>query len=310
MNPSEHKTYFVTLNWNTTSLLQQMVASVEATTPEPHTWIIVDNGSDEENTVRLYDWAHYVFEDLVIVGDAAAREEDWTIEDEHTDVVIVRLEENVGCILGHNLAFGVARGLSQGAPHEIVMLDTDVVVTEQGWLSKVRTWAGPEVGVVGLEHGPNHVCSGAVFLDTNGNWYLHEEQMMREEPAEGESAGLGFALIRWPVLRAGLRFDTGFRLYYKQDDDFCFQVRNELGLEVWAYPVGNVHFGSGSLKANDYQCGEASGFSEFDQIKQDNQKYFTEKWRWALRDRRATMAQEAAHLAEMKRLMAEERGVQ
>jgi hypothetical protein len=118
---------------------------------------------------------------------------------------------------------------------------------------------------------------------------------------------LGFALIRWAVLEAGLRFDPGFRMYYKQDDDFCFSVRADLGLEVWAYPVGCVHWGSGSLRANSYQVGEASGWDEFDSVKQDNQRYFTKKWRWALTDRRRNMEEQAAHLAEMKRVFAERR---
>jgi GT2 family glycosyltransferase len=298
-------TYFVTLNWNTTDLLRQMVDSVEATTPEPHRWLIVDNGSDRENEAGLYDWATGFLDDPLIVSA------DWCNNHGQTPLrsrdVIVRSDVNLGCVKGHNLAFDIVGVLSDGGPHEIVMVDTDVVVSERGWLSKVHAWADehPQVGIVGLEHGPNVVCAPAIFLDTNGNWYLHERQMQRAQPAEGESVGLGFAVLRWPVLEAGLRFDTDFVMYYKQDDDLCFQVRAGLGLEVWVFPVGNVHAGSGSLRANHYQCGDADGWDEFDQVKQRNQQYFTQKWRWALAGRRRNMEGEARHLAAMKGQMAE-----
>lgn len=313
-------TYFVTLNWNTTGLLQDMVGSVEVTTPVPHTWIIVDNGSDDKNQVSLYDWAHRFFSgDLVIIGTDhidANNEPRLRSSAQNMDAVIVRSDENLGCIKGHNLAFDVARMLSNGEPHEIVMIDSDVVVTEAPapayhscWLSLVRKWADrhPEIGIVGMEHGLDVPCAPAVWLDTNGNWYLHQEQMQNAEPVEGESVGLGFALVRWPVLQAGLRFDPVFEMYYKQDDDFCFQVRADLGLEVWVHPVKNVHYGSGSLQANSYQVGESSGWDEFDVVKQRNQTYFTKKWRWALKERRRNMEEQARHLAEMKQVMADRR---
>ena len=300
-------TYFVTLNWNTTGLLMDMVGSVEVTTPEPHVWVIVDNGSDEENEAALYWWVGQTFKDPVVIRQDFSYSQ--TGELESVDAIVVHLPENQGCIKGHNLAFDIARLLNRGELYEIVMIDTDVVVLEEGWLSSVRRWAGdrPNVGIVGLEHGPNAVCAPAVFLDTNGNWYLHETQMKKAVPAEGESVGLGFALLRWPVVEAGLRFDTNFVMYYKQDDDFCFQVRADLGLEVWVYPVENIHFGSGSLRANEYQVGEAKGWDEFDEVKQKNQAYFTKKWRWALEDRRRNMEEQAAWLLEMKETMAERR---
>lgn len=297
-------TYFVTLNWNTTGLLMEMVESVEATTPERHVWVIVDNGSNERNEVALYEWVGQTFADPVVIRQDLSYGKIGELGT--IDAIIVRCPENQGCIVGHNLAFDVVQMLSAGMDPgsvEIVMVDTDVVVTEEGWLSKVRKWARPGMGVIGMEHGPKAVCAPAVFLDTNGNWYLHESQMTIALPAEGESVGLGFALIRWPVVEAGLRFDTNFEMYYKQDDDFCFQVRADLGLEVWVYPVGNVHFGSGSLRANAYQVGEARGWDEFDEVKQRNQAYFTKKWRWALGDRRRNMEEQGRWLTEMKREM-------
>lgn len=305
-------TYFVTLNWNTTDYLKKLAASVRETVREPYVWIIIDNGSDEVNQVELYDWAHRFFDgDIVILGDSWHKVDKWNPEDipDNPDAIIIRSDENLGCILAHNMAFDAARLLSNGEPHEIVMVDTDVELLERDWLSEVRAWADarPRVGIVGLEHSAAEKCAGAVFLDPSGNWYLHQGQTFDPTPVEGESVGLGLALIRWPVLQAGLRFDTKFKLYYKQDDDFCFQVRADLGLEVWAYPIMCVHWGSGSLKQNEYKVGEADGWTEFDQIKQTNQAYFAAKWQWALCDRRANLEQETTHLAAMKAQMKERR---
>ena len=129
---------------------------------------------------------------------------------------------------------------------------------------------------------------------------------MRATPVESESVGFGLVMFRWPVLDAGLRFDPRFVMYYKQDDDFAFQARM-LGLEVWAFPIDCVHWGSGSLKANKYHVGDAQGRAEFEQVKQANQRYFAEKWAWALRGRRSSWGDEMRHLAEMKRVMADRR---
>jgi len=281
-------TYIVTLNWNTTRLLKEMALSVQRTTPECHKWIIVDNGSKQDDWRELELWTQ-------ICGLHNSRHG-----------LLHRYEENQGMIIGHNQAFDLAAQCGQ--PHEIVMIDTDVTVFEHGWLSKVRAWADqhPEVGIVGLEHARHEKRAPAIFLDPAGYWYIHEDQPA--EPTEGESVGLGMALIRWPVLEACLRFDPDFHIYYKQDDDLCFQVRADLGLEVWAFPIGCNHWGSGSLKSSDYQCAGCSGKSEFDELKRRNQEYFVEKWGWALRGRRGTLTEEAQHLAETKQDMRERRG--
>lgn len=312
------KTYFVTLNWNTTDLLVEMIESVERATPEPHEWIIIDNGSmpKQKNQIsrRLYSPWFFSDSDLDYLSpdvkeQRAMGQLSSTISARRTLAYVEFLPRNIGCVLGHNRAFAIAKDFSQGEPHQIVMIDTDVVVSERNWLSGVMAWGGkyPEVGIIGFEHGPDVACAPAVGLDPGGYWYLHEEQMRKNEPVEAESVGLGFALIRWPVLNAGLRFDTAYEMYYKQDDDLCFQVRADLGMQVWVYPVNNIHAGSGSLQANGYQCGEANGWDEFDQIKQKNQALFATKWAWALRGRRKNMAEEAAHLEEMRRIMRERR---
>lgn len=298
--------YFVTLNWNTTGLLKEMMESVEATTPEPHRWIIVDNGSDSDQWRELQAFLG----NTQVIG--AFDLDDGVVgvyETGKMGVTLARSPTNLGCIHGHNLAFKIARTLSQGNPHEIIMIDTDVVITEQGWLSQVRAWgdAKLEVGIIGLEHGEHETCAGAVFLDPSGNWYIHEGQTNEARPVQGESVGLGLALIRWPVLRASLRFDPDYVMYYKQDDDLCFQVRANLGLEAWVHPIGCIHWGSGSLKANVYECGDAHGWDEFDETKQANQATFVRKWQWALDHRRAKLEQERIHLEHIEKIMANRR---
>lgn len=303
MNTSPH-VVFITLNWNTTELLTTMVRSIEATTAEPHSWVIVDNGSHEAERDALYAFVQAEFRGGY--GVFTDRRDSWGAPG--VRAAVIRLEENVGCVRGHNLAFDFAAAAMRDEPFEIVMVDTDVELHESGWLETARTWAdGKPIGILGMEHAQGEVCAPAVFLDPSGNWYIHQVQTQRAAPTRGESVGLGLALIRWPVLQAGLRFDDGYELYYKQDDDLCFQARADLGLEVWTYPVRCVHWGSGSLKANDYDVAGHHGWDAFHDVKRKNQKYFADKWAWALRSRRADLAEEQRHLDDMAKLMAEHR---
>lgn len=300
--------YFVTLNWNTNAYVQKLIETVEATTPEPHTWVVVDNGSTPELKTELLDYARRTFAGRFCIADE--RRESWGTP-KGVDAIVVTAERNLGCVLGHNLAFDMvdAARYGEGAV-EMVMLDADVEVYQDGWLTDARQWveAQPDIGIVGLEHSRAEVCAGAVFLDPSGNWYLHRDQTMTGTPVQSESVGLGMALLRWPVIQKGLRFDTGYELYYKQDDDLCFQVRANLGLEVWAYPIEMVHWGSGALRVNAYSPNEkVQGRIAFDEIKRKNQQYFASKWAWALRGRRPTLADEAKHLREMGALMRERR---
>jgi len=304
-------TYFVTLNWNTTDYVQKLIETVEDNTPEPHTWIVLDNGSIPEQRAELLNLVQTVFAGHYCI--ATERREGWGTPKD-VECIVVFAEKNLGCVLGHNLAFDMIDAARYGdGPTEIVMLDADVEVYQNGWLTEVRQWAerdSPQVkiGIVGLEHSAPDVCAGAVFLDTSGNWYLHRDQTARAEPVRAESVGLGMALLRWPVVQNGLHFDTGFELYYKQDDDLCFQVRANLGLDVWAYPIDMVHWGSRGLKENEYNVNDnVRGRNAFDEIKRKNQKYFAQKWAWALRGRRPTLLDEAKHLDEMAALMRERR---
>lgn len=303
VRPEDRELYFVTLNWNTTDLLCELVESVEATTTIPHKWLILDNGSDADNWAGLQNWLAGRGKKGIecnLTGKGGLSR--WG------NTYVVRSHSNLGCVIGHNRCFDVLDFLTKGYPYEVIMTDTDVVLTEYGWLSCVLEWANehPGVGIVGLEHGRDERCAGAVFLDTNGNWYIHGPQLYSAEPAEGESVGLGLAFLRWPIFDNLLRFDAQtFRLYYKQDDDLCFQVRARLALEVWAYPIGCIHAGSGSLKINDYEVGDVHGWDAFDKVKQANQQAFTVKWRWLLEDRRRNMAGERKHLDEMRERMHE-----
>lgn len=280
------ETYFCTLNWNTTDWLVRMAESVEATVDAPHKWIVIDNGSEEGERERLESFMR-------------TQPPRW---------VVKWLPENVGCVHGYNLAFDIVDGLRPGLA-QIVMINTDVTLDDAGWLSRLTTWAevNPEVGVVGLEHSKGARCASQIFMDDNGNWYVHERRNMGERPRESESVGLGFALLRPAVVEAGLRFDPLYEMYYKQDDDFVFQMRAELGLEAWVYPVDCVHHGRASIETNNYKVGDATDEREFDEMKQENQRKFAEKWAWALKPRRRTLLDEAAHLRDMKRIMAERR---
>lgn len=286
------RTFFVTLNWNTTALFKRLLKTVENTTPEPHTWVIVDNGSRQEEQEALLD---VCLKRLTI------------------PFLMFNAKRNLGCVLGHNAAFDMCAKDAGAEPYEIVMFDTDVEVYQSGWLTKVRQWCERdiipgynEIGIVGLEHSQLEICAGAVFLDTSGNWTIHRDQTKRAEPVRAESVGLGMAFLRWPVTK--LRFDTGYKLYYKQDDDLCFQVRANLSLDVWAYPLEMIHWGCRGLRENEYNVtDEVRGREKFEEIKRGNQRYFAKKWSWALRGRRPLLVDETAHLEAMDTLMRERR---
>jgi len=307
MNP----TFIVTLNWNTTGYFQKLLASIEATTPEEHVWVIVDNGSNADERTALRYTLRSTFGDYTLLADPDG------VEALDTPAYLLELPENLGCVLGHNAAFAICQhlggGMHLGRPYDVVMVDTDVEVYHQGWLSevnqfvRVRSANNEQVGIVGLEHSEAEICAPSVALDPHGYWYIHPEQPLRAGPVRAESVGLGFALLKSPVPE--LRFDTGYELYYKQDDDLCFTVRSELLRDVWAYPVSCIHWGSRALRENNYQVGRADGYDEFDKIKRQNQAYFARKWAWALRPRRPSLHAEQIHLERMRRLFASRKPV-
>lgn len=295
-------TYFITLNWNTLPLMQKMIKSIDDTVlPTPSTWIVLDNGSTDQTGV--YDWMQEYFSENVLVFDAD--KESWleTVKQQYQgpfyEAVLLLSNENLGCVNGHNLCFDMAEFLASGKPYQIVMVDTDVEVYEFDWLKKVMHFIDetPNVGIVGLEHSRAEVCAPAVFLDKHGNWYLHQEQAQEKQPVKGESVGLGMALLTYPVTK--LRFDTGYKIYYKQDDDLCFSTRFDLGLDTWVYPIDMVHYGAGSLRENNYDVQDAHGWDAFDLVKQANQRYFAKKWAAKLDARRPNMQAELKRLEEM-----------
>lgn len=291
--------FFVTLNWNTTAYFKRLVDTVEAVTSTEHTWVIVENGSRESEYQALLEYCAARWPTLAVVGAPTPAV--------NAPCVIVRSKDNLGCVLGHNLAFDVCAAITNTGHYDIVMFDTDVEVYETDWLLRVEHWLAdkPQIGIVGMEHSSHEVCAGAVSLDTAGYWYLHPRQTNNPVPMRAESVGLGMALLRWPVTQ--LRFDTGFEIYYKQDDDLCFQAR-ALGMDVWAYPLQMVHWGSRGLQENAYCVNEnVGGYNAFDQVKRKNQAYFAKKWAWALRGRRESLAAEQQHLQTMAELMRERR---
>jgi GT2 family glycosyltransferase len=251
---------------------------------------------------REFDLDWRLFPVTITDGPAAARGVERLPE-----LSLLRLSQNVGCVLAHNLALDFAAAYANGNPYEVVLVDTDVEIHAPAWLAEVRQWVWLRpVGIVGLEHSRAEVCAGAVFLDPQGYWYIHPGQTHQAVPVEAESVGLGWAWLSSAVCAAGLRFDTGYQWYYKQDDDLCFEVRRR-GWEVWAYPAAGVHWGSGALRVNDYQVsGDIPDRAAFDAVKRRNQEYFARKWTRVLRARRRDLSAEAAHLTAIKDIFSEE----
>jgi len=300
------RAFFVTLNWNTTGFFKKMLESVDATARGSHTWVIVDNGSYDNERRDLVRYCADRFKGrFALYGEDRAG---WGDPGNMVaDCVLITLPFNIGCVLGHNLSLEMCAALAGDDAYDVVLMNTDIEVYHEGWLPEVQAYARKHnAGIVGMEHSAAELCAGAVFLDTQGYWYLHKAQLMAKKPVRGESVGMGLALLRWPV--PTLRFDEGYRMYYKQDDDLCFQVRANLGLDIVAYPVDMIHWGNRAIRGNDYVLDdEVRDKESFEAMKRENQRYFAKKWAWALRGRRKGMAEEGRHLAEMDTLMRERR---
>lgn len=301
--------YFLTLNWDTTEHLQAMVESIENQVGGALNWLILDNGSERQQWRKLYSWA-YGRSGRVVVSRLSDVRHIAGIASATTPrprTVIVRRTENLGMIVGYNTLLDLAWALAKGK-HEVFLVNTDMRILGP-FLDEVLQWADarPEVGVVGLEHSRGEVCAAAIFLDTAGNWYTQGGQTKRAEPVEGESVGLGFCLVRWPVLDAGIRFNPEYEFYYKQDDDFTFQIRLKLGLQIWAYPIACAHLGRASIRAHNYQVGPAKNQVQFEEMKTRNRTRFSSDWADFLRGRRGNMGAERAHLDTMRRAMADAR---
>ena len=268
--------------------------------------MVVENGSNAGEVSEFFDICKEFFPGSF--GIFGEDRETWGNPAESLDCVIVKAALNLGCVLGHNLAFDMCKVLADDEHYNIVMFDTDVEVYDEHWLSAVKTFVDnstEEIGIVGLEHSASEKCAGAVALDTSGNWSLYPGQTDDPTPVKCESVGLGMAFLAWPTPKH--RFDGGFILYYKQDDDLCFQVRAD-GYSVWAYPIDMVHWGSRGLQTNGYAVNDTvRGRESFDVIKRTNQKYFASKWSWALRGRRRNLAEEAKHLETMEAMFYERR---
>jgi len=306
--------FFLALNWDTSDHLAAMTESVEDTVG-PVTWLILDNGSTPAEWGKLMDWAFDRGGRVTIskkkdIRSIAPLALGVAGQGAVALTVIIRRHENLGMIHGYNQLLDLALNLSDGEHHDVVLINTDVRVNQVGWLYDVLEWLKdrPEIGVVGMEHSRGELCAAAIFLDTVGNWYTQAGQTRQAIPVEGESVGLGFCLVRWPVLEAGIRFSPEFEFYYKQDDDFTFRIRHELGLQIWAYPVDCVHLGRASILEHDYKVGPATNQLEFENMKKRNQKRFADRWEWLLRGRRPSLQAEARHLEEMRAAMGERRG--
>lgn len=303
----EKNLFFLTLNWDTSGLLQVMVDSIEKHAGRAVNWLVLDNGSDREQWRLLSSWAYGRGGRVVV-----SRGRDVNMIAEIANglyprprMVIVRRPENLGMIVGYNTLLDLAAAITKGQPHEVFLVNTDMLI-KGPFLAPVLQWAEdrPEIGIIGLEHSRGEVCAAAIFLDTAGNWYTQGGQTSRAEPVEGESVGLGFCLVRWPVLQAGLRFNPKYEFYYKQDDDFTFQVRYELGLQIWAYPIDCEHRGRAAIRAHDYQVGPATNQVEFEEMKGRNRARFAADWADFLRGRRGNMEAERVHLDMMRQAMA------
>ncbi len=167
---------------------------------------------------------------------------------DNTDIELILSPDNLG----------VAGGRSELLRHtnmtreRTVFLDSDVVIVDDSWLDILDNALEPEnIGCVGP--------GGSFVLP---DW----SQFTACIPGLECDVIAGYCqMFKTKVLKAGVRLDLDFGIYWTEDSDFCMQIR-AAGFDVWCIPTGIVHTpGLSGSAANDVQL-------------QKNLTLFRDKW--------------------------------
>ena len=216
----------IVLAWNRWDLTERCLRSIERTTRvADEDVVVVDNGSTDETPRRLRDYA-------------------W--------MRALRLPENVGFVRGMNAGIRACP-----ADRDVVLLNNDATLLEEGWLERLAEAARPpDVGIVGCR-----LLASPGVLGNAGAWILPDDcwgegygtferdvgqlREMRDVPI------LQFACVyvaRRALSKVGLLSEE-FVSYF-EDADYCMRVR-EAGLRVLCRgDVPVLHEGHGSTEGD------------------------------------------------------------
>jgi riboflavin kinase/FMN adenylyltransferase len=219
------------LNYNGEEMLDSYLPMVEYSCDEADLDIVViDNGSSDDSVEYLEEW--------------------------HPEIKIVSLVENYGFAEGYN------RGLKDVSTEYVVLLNSDVLVTE-GWLEPIIAMldADPAIGIVqptilSLENKALYEYAGAAggFIDNLGYPYCRGRIFDHVEPEKDAYRNdmeifwaSGAALvIRTKLFKDLGGFDKSF-FAHQEEIDLCWRAK-KAGHKVYCCGSSKVyHLGGGTL---------------------------------------------------------------
>lgn len=243
----------IVLCWNRWSLTERCLETLRRHTDlSTVDVLVVDNGSSDETAQRLraYDW-----------------------------LKVVSLPQNLGYVRGNNA------GIEAAAPgSDVLLLNNDVELREDGWLDRLREAAhsAPDVGVVGcrlvlpdgrLLHAGAYILPETFWGQQIGSLETDLGQFGRTR--EVQAVTFACALIRREVLEKIGPLSLDYESYF-EDTDYCLRAREAGFRTLFCGGVTIVHHEHGST---------ADEPGLFDQVFQRSRATFSRRWKAPLESR-------------------------
>lgn len=214
----------IVLNWNTTDLLIGMFESACKTASQQFKTIIVDNGSTQEEYIKLLSYFAQC-KDLV---------------------VIKKLAKNVGFAAGNNIGISLVRDKDL-----VFFINSDIVIEEENWDLKFKQLFQENIGVIGCAYHP-------LLWNRDGRFQI---QAKTTYPVESESVQGAFFSIPFNLLlevqkRDGFWFDENFKFAHYEETDLQFRIMKMGHKCIW-FPLSHQHLHSKSAtKSNGYKLSD------------------------------------------------------
>lgn len=244
--PPPRKATLLVLAWNRWDLTERCLATLLATDLKNVEVLVVDNGSTDETPERLAE----------IRG-----------------IRVLRLPKNLGFVRGNNAGIEAADPDS-----DIVLLNNDLVFTQNDWLARLRAaaYSSPKIGVVGarLRLPDGRLLHAGTYILPDTMWGQQIgalEQDLGQYTAEvREVEGIVFACayIKRELIAeiGGLALD--FESYF-EDTDYCLRARAAGWKTVVCGGVTLIHDEHGSTQNDPDSLGR---------LFQASRATFREKW--------------------------------
>ena len=240
----------VVLAWNRWDLTERCLETLRAHTDLTDVDVlVVDNGSTDETPARLagYPWLR-----------------------------VLRNSTNLGFVRGNNAGIRAV-----DASNDVLLLNNDVEVREDGWVEALQrtAHAAPDVGVVGcrlvlpdgrLLHAGTYILPDTCWGQQIGALESDTNQYARDRDVEG--IVFACAYIRREAIDAVGLLSEDFQSYF-EDTDYCLRAAEKGFRTVLCGGVTLVHDEHGST----------NGAPEvFSSIFRGSQQVFRKKWRRSL----------------------------